>query len=101
MNLTPCTSIEFGLSTVRKCGAFGLIGAGQGKIDTPWYGSFPLDAEIFNFQGGSLSDVKEVIALAENGDIQVEIDQYAFDEIEQAYEDMENGLLKGRAVIVF
>lgn len=58
-------------------------------------------AEIFNFQGGSLSDVKEVIALAENGDIQVEIDQYAFDEIEQAYEDMENGLLKGRAVIVF
>lgn len=95
------STIEFALKVVRKCGAFGLIGAGQGKIDTPWYGSFPLDAEIFNFQGGSLSDVKEVIALAENGDIQVNVDKYAFDEIEQAYEDMENGRLKGRAVIVF
>ena len=94
-------TIEFALKVIRKAGAYGLVGAGQGKLDKPWYGGLPLDAEIFNFQGGSLSDIKEVIALAENGDIQLNVDEYSFDEIERAYDDMENGRLNGRAVIVF
>lgn len=95
------STIETGLRIVRKSGSYGLIGAGQGKLMNPWYGSFPLDAEIFNFQGSSYLDIKEVIALAEQGKIKLDVDRYNPDEIEKAYDDMENGKLKGRAVVVF
>ena len=93
------STIDFSLKVIRKCGAYGLIGAGYGKGSNPWYGSFPLDAEVFNYQGGSYSDAKEVIALAESGEIKVEVDLFPFDQIELAYEKMEKGELKGRAVI--
>lgn len=93
------STIEFALKVVRKCGSYGLVGAGHGTNKQPWYGSFPLDAEVFNFQGGSYTDAKEVIALAESGLIKVEVDLFPFEDIEKAYEQMEKGQLKGRAVI--
>src|SRR5690625_2291298 len=92
-------TIETGLQAVKKGGSFGLIGAGMGTINKPWYGSLPLDGEVFNFQGGSLSDTKEVIELVEAGLVRNEVEFFPLEDVEQAYEKMEKGVLKGRAVI--
>lgn len=93
------STIETGLAAVRKGGSFGLIGAGMGTSAKPWYGSLPLDGEVFNFQGGSINDTKEVIKLAESGLIRNDVEFFPLDDIEKAYEKMEKGELKGRAVV--
>lgn len=93
------STIETGLAAVRKSGAFGLIGAGRGSLNKPWYGSFPFDGQVFNFQGGSLNDTKEVIKLAEAGLIRNEVEYFSLEDIDKAYEKMEKGELKGRAVV--
>lgn len=93
------STIETGLASVKKTGSYGLIGAGMGTSDKPWYGSLPLDGEVFNFQGGSINDTKEVIHLVEAGLVQNEVEFFPFEDIDKAYEKMEKGELKGRAVI--
>lgn len=92
-------TIETGLASVRKGGSFGLIGAGMGTSTKPWYGSLPLDGEVFNFQGGSINDTKEVIKLAEAGLIQNKVEFFSLEDVEKAYERMESGKLRGRAVV--
>lgn len=92
-------TIETALAAVRKSGSFGLIGAGMGTSKKPWYGSLPLDGEVFNFQGGSINDTKEVIKLAEAGLIRNEVELFPLKDVEKAYEKMEQGSLRGRAVV--
>ncbi|MCT1902642.1 zinc-binding dehydrogenase [Oceanobacillus sojae] len=71
----------------------------MGTSKKPWYGSLPLDGEVFNFQGGSINDTKEVIKLAEAGLIRNEVELFPLKDVEKAYEKMEQGSLRGRAVV--
>jgi len=92
-------SIEVGLSAVRRTGSFALIGAGMGKSNQPWFHTLPRDGEVFCFQGGSSSDTREVIALAEAGLIRNEVEVFPFSKVDEAYEKLDKGLLRGRAVV--
>jgi propanol-preferring alcohol dehydrogenase len=92
-------SIEAGLSAVRRTGSFALIGAGMGKSNQPWFHTLPRDGEVFCFQGGSSSDTREVIALAEAGLIRNEVEVFPFSKVGEAYQKLDKGLLRGRAVV--
>jgi propanol-preferring alcohol dehydrogenase len=92
-------TIGAGLSAVRRTGSFALIGAGMGKADQPWFHVLPRDGEVFCFQGGSSSDTREVIALAEAGLIRNETEIFPFSKVGEAYEKLDKGLLRGRAVV--
>jgi len=92
-------TIEAGLASVRKAGAFALVGAGGGTLNHPWFGFLPQEADIFTFQGGTIADVHEVIALAEAGLVRSEIDVFPFSHVEEAYERLNRGELRGRAVV--
>jgi alcohol dehydrogenase, propanol-preferring len=92
-------TIEAGLSAVRRTGSFALIGAGMGKANQPWFQTLPRDGEVFTFQGGSSSDTREVIALAEAGLIRNEVEVFPFSKVDEAYEKLDKGLLRGRAVV--
>ena len=92
-------TIEAGLGAVRKAGAFSLIGAGGGMYKQPWYDFLPKEAEIFAFQGGTIADTYEVIALAEAGLVRNEIEVFPFSLVEEAYEKLDRGALRGRAVV--
>ena len=50
--------------------------------------------------GGSLVDLAEVVALAESGRVRPEIQHFAFDQIEEAYQALQEGKVVGRAVIL-
>lgn len=94
-------TIAAGTAATRAGGAFGLIGAAGGKLDAPWFGGLPKDAEIFTFQGSTIADVRDVIGLAESGAIRNDVQKYTFDRVTEAYRDLEAGALRGRAVVVF
>ena len=88
-------TIEAGLASVRKAGAFALVGAGGGTLNQPWYLSLPKDAEVFTFQGGTITDTHEVLALAETGLIRNEIDVFPLSRVAEAYEKLDRGELRG------
>jgi alcohol dehydrogenase, propanol-preferring len=92
-------TIEVGLGCLRKGGSYALIGSSGGKLEKEWYSALPKDGEVFTYEGASLSEMHEVIALAEAGKIRNDVDIYSFDEVEKAYAQLESGQLQGRAVI--
>jgi len=93
-------TIAAGVASVRPFGAFGVIGAGGGTLRKPWYGGLPKDGEVFNFQGSTISDAREVFALADAGLIHSDVDTYPLSDVARAYADLEAGRLRGRAVIL-
>jgi propanol-preferring alcohol dehydrogenase len=92
-------TIAAGLASVRRAGAFALVGAGGGTFRRRWFGGLPEDADIFCFRGSSISDARDVLALAAQGLIRSEIDVFPFGRVQEAYEQLDAGRLRGRAVV--
>ena len=92
-------TIEMGVDCLRKGGSFGLIGSNGGTLKREWYNTLPKDGEIFTYEGATIIDTQEVIALAEAGKIRNDVDLYSFDEVDQVYAKLARGQLQGRAVI--
>ncbi len=92
-------SIAAGLAATRLGGAFGLVGASGGSFRGPWMGGLPKEADIFTFQGSCISDQQAVVALAEEGLIRSDVDVFPLERVAEAYEAMEAGTLRGRAVV--
>jgi len=93
-------SIEAGLAAVRRTGAFGLIGAGMGKLNRPWFHALPKDGEVFTFTGSTIADLHEVVAPAESGVLRNDTELFAFGQVPEAYGKLERGELRGRAVVI-
>jgi len=92
-------TILLGTQLVAPGGALAVVGAGGGTLRRPWFSGLPRDAEVFTFQGSDLADGHAVVALASEGRLRVDVDRYALADIEQAYEAMAAGTLRGRAVV--
>ncbi|MEJ3744387.1 alcohol dehydrogenase catalytic domain-containing protein [Actinomycetes bacterium KLBMP 9797] len=92
-------TIAAGLAALRPAGAYGLVGAGGGRLDAPWFGTLPADAEIFTHQGSTIADAQEVLALAAAGLVRNEVVEFPFDQVADAYDRLAAGTLAARAVI--
>jgi propanol-preferring alcohol dehydrogenase len=55
---------------------------------------------VFNPQGATIAELHEVVALAQTGRVTVEVEQFAFDDVEEAYRRLREGSLAGRAVVL-
>lgn len=93
------TTIEVGLDSMRKAGAFALVGGGGGTIKQARSRFLPEEADIFTFQGATIADTHEVIALVEAGLVRNETDVFPFSRVEEAYDRLNRGQLRGRAVV--
>jgi propanol-preferring alcohol dehydrogenase len=92
-------TIGAGLAALRPTGSFAVIGAGGGTFKRPWYGGLAREAEIFTFQGSTIAHAHEVMALAEAGLIRNEVDLFPMQQVGEAYEKLDRGQLRGRAVV--
>ena len=92
-------TITAGLAAVRRTGAYGLIGAGMGRLNLPWFHLLPKDGEVFNFTGSTIADLREVVALAEAGRLVNDTERFAFGDTLKAYARLAQGALLGRAVV--
>jgi propanol-preferring alcohol dehydrogenase len=93
-------TIAAGLASVRRTGAFGLIGAGMGTLPHPWFHLLPRDGEVFCFTGSSIADLVAVVKLAEQGLVRNDTERFSFSQAPEAYDRLEHGRLTGRAVVI-
>jgi propanol-preferring alcohol dehydrogenase len=76
-----------------------IVGAAGGTYGYGLY-TAPYELNLRSTYWGNRSELAEVLALAERGDITVTYSKYAIEDGLQVYKDLEEGKLKGRAVIV-
>ena len=93
------STIAAGLAATRSGGAYGLVGAAGGSFKGPWMSGLPKDADVFTFQGSCISDAQAVVALAEQGLIRSDVDVFPLEQVAEAYEALDRGELRGRAVV--
>jgi propanol-preferring alcohol dehydrogenase len=92
-------TIDVGVAAVQPFGTYAVIGSNGGTLKRPWYGGLPRDGEVINFQGSSVADAHDVVRLAEQGLIRSEADLFTLQNVEQAYDALHHGSLRGRAVV--
>ncbi len=90
-------ALSFG--AVRAKGIVKLVGIAGGSAAFGFFGVAP-EAEVSSSFWGSITDLREVIALAERGLIVPKVTTYAFDKISEGYHDLESGAVDGRAVVL-
>ncbi|QHC64265.1 alcohol dehydrogenase catalytic domain-containing protein [Rathayibacter festucae] len=76
-----------------------IVGIGGGTA-TVGFGTIAYDAALRIPYWGSRSELIEVFELAKAGRIDVEVQRYALADAPQAYADLHDGTVRGRAVIV-
>ena len=86
------------LSLTCPGGALAIVGAGGGSVGVGW-GSLPPLCEVAIEFGGTTADLHAVVALAEGGKLQMDVQQFPFAEVAEAYARVESGELAGRAVV--
>lgn len=95
-------TVDLSTSVVAGGGAIRFIGLGGGSFPYAAQSTeiLPWGVDIQRAYGGTRSDMREVIALARDGKIGVEVKKYPLDNAVQAFEDLEAGKIPARAVLV-
>ncbi|HYI62486.1 MAG TPA: alcohol dehydrogenase catalytic domain-containing protein [Acidimicrobiales bacterium] len=93
-------TIAAGMRALRRGGAFVLVGAAGGGYPRPWFGGLPREATISTVQGSARADAEAVVALAAEGRVRVDVDEYPLARVAEAYAALDAGTLTGRAVVV-
>jgi propanol-preferring alcohol dehydrogenase len=86
-------------SFLGKCGRLVLVGIGGGQASIFWNPALPPEVSYTTVYWGSLTELREVIALAEEGKLSLIVERISFDGLLQAFERMKKGDLEGRAVL--
>ncbi len=93
-------TIKAGVAALRRGGTFALVGAGGGGYARPWFGGLPREATITPIERSTLADAREVIALAAEGRVRVDVQELPLAQVAGAYAALDAGTLVGRAVII-
>jgi len=91
-------TMRLALASGAAMGSIGIVGAGGGSAPIGW-GLVPLECEVFIPQGGTIADLRDVIALAEAGEIRVDVELFPFAETAETYAKFARGELRTRAVV--
>ena len=92
-------TLALALAIARAGSRIMLVGVAGGAIPYSFWAT-KFEVELSTSAWGSISDLRDVIALARNGLIEPKVTTYDFDQIPEAFHALEDGTLEGRAVIV-
>ncbi|MFC9788001.1 NAD(P)-dependent alcohol dehydrogenase [Rhodococcus sp. NPDC127528] len=97
---TARTAVE----SVAPNGAYRMVGLGGGvpgvTADPAGGPGWPWGASVRKSYGGTRSDLVDSIALAQSGRLTVEVDRFDLDDARAAFDRLEAGKIRGRAVLV-
>lgn len=93
------STMELGAKVVSLNGDLTIIGLSGGHYPIA-FGTVPLGANVSIPYWGSEVELIEVIALARQGKINIEVETYPLDQALEVYDKMRKGQLKGRAVLI-
>ncbi|MGM1029134.1 MAG: NAD(P)-dependent alcohol dehydrogenase [Actinomycetota bacterium] len=86
-------------AAVKVAGAVVLVGAGGGSANVGLL-SAPYDVEVRTSLWGTRASLIELVEMAHRGEIRIETQEYPIAQALQAYADLHDGKVRGRAVVV-
>ena len=93
------TTMAMALASAANLGTIAIVGAGGGTAKVSW-GVLPLECDLFIPMAASIADLHEVIALAEAGELRVEVELFDVRATRPiAYDRFRHGDLRSRAVV--
>jgi propanol-preferring alcohol dehydrogenase len=92
-------TLQLALTSARAGGQIVVAGVGGGVV--PWHmWAARYEVGLTSSLGGSIGDLRDVIALAADGHVRPEVTTFEFDAIPDAFGALESGALRGRAVVL-
>jgi propanol-preferring alcohol dehydrogenase len=92
-------TLALGAAVARPMGDLTLVGIGGGTLPVGFF-TVPYELSVTTTYWGSIPELVEVIELARAGNLRARIERFSLDDAPAAYEQMREGKLHGRAVIV-
>lgn len=92
-------TIETAQQTVRRQGRITVIGIAGQPVQWDFY-SNPYEAELTNTYWGTIEELYEVATLYREGKIKPAVTRYPMDKALDAYRDLQEGKISGRAVVM-
>ncbi|HEY0106209.1 MAG TPA: NAD(P)-dependent alcohol dehydrogenase [Rhizomicrobium sp.] len=92
-------TMALGLSVLGYGGRLKIVGVGGGTLPATFY-AMPRDSSINAPYAGTLRDGHDIVRLAQSGLVKAEVERIGFGDVLAAYERMDRGQLRGRAVLV-
>ncbi len=92
-------AIDEGVAVLRQAGSFFVIGYGE-NVNVP---TIDIISREINFIGnlvGSYNDLAELMVLAAQGKVTLHTSTYPLDAINDAMDDLDNGRLRGRGILM-
>jgi propanol-preferring alcohol dehydrogenase len=93
------STIALAVSVARRLSDVTIVGIGGGSFAFSFF-TVPYEVSLATTYWGSLSELREVLALAEAGKVRAHVERFTLDDAPKAYQRMAEGTLRGRAVIV-
>lgn len=93
------STIDLGTKIVGLDGDLTIVGLGGGKYEYNMNG-LPFGVSLTNPYWGSRAELIEVIGLARQKKIHIEVEKYSLDQALEVYDKLRHGQIKGRAVLV-
>jgi propanol-preferring alcohol dehydrogenase len=91
-------TLQLAAATVRPLGHLTIVGIAGGTLPVSFF-SVPYEASIATTYWGSITELMEVITLAQRGDLTAEVTTFPLSDAIVAYDLLRKGELHGRAVI--
>ncbi len=92
-------TIALAVAVARPLSDVTLVGIGMGSYPFSFI-TVPYEVSLASTYWGSVTELMEVVALAEAGKIRAHVERFSLDDAPKAYQRMAAGDLRGRAVIV-
>lgn len=92
-------STKEGIAMTRQGGDYLIVGYGE-NIDVPTIDLVSTEVNIIGNLVGSYNDLVELMALAAQGKVTLHTAKYPLDDFQTAIDDLDNGRVRGRAILI-
>lgn len=90
---------EEGVAMLRRAGNYYVVGYGE-NIDIPTIDVISTEINFIGNLVGSYNDLQDLMVLAAQGKVTLHTTKYPLDQFQQALDDLDAGLVRGRAILV-
>lgn len=94
------SSLDLATGVLRAGGELAVVGSGGGEVTVRKPGALPPGTRISLPFWGTLPELEQVVALAREGALKVEVERFALSRALEAIEALRSGEVRGRAVLV-
>jgi NAD+-dependent secondary alcohol dehydrogenase Adh1 len=88
-----------GVAMLRRAGNYYVVGYGE-NIDVPTIDVISTEINFIGNLVGSYNDLQDLMVLAAQGKVALHTTKYPLDEFQQAIDDLDHGLVRGRAILI-